>query len=328
MNRWLPLAVLSLALLVPTVLAADADVEGQQVTFDSREATCQWGETCSAPAVSGRLEAGDAAAKIDEKDPCLSEPLGDGETVDPACEPAQPTVDPGVLRLYFQVDGLPSEETSADQDAGAAPPAEAGWTGLSTGTQAALLMGALGVSATGAVAVVGLRRILTFLLAPLAARLEPSKLLDDDNRRRIYESIREEPGINLRGLADNLDLAWGTLLHHLHKLEKAHMVVSRRYGKYRRYFVNGSTFTRDEQARLAALSTPSTARVAEYILENPGTTQAEVGEGIGVTPSTVLWHARRLTDVGLIEARREGRYVRYFPQIEGREQAQLAAASA
>lgn len=312
--------------------ALSGDVQTVEQDVDSRDVTCDSGDerTCDAPSARARFEAGGASLDAQEPDheQCLSKLVDDGETNDPACQAGDPTVDAGVFRVYYGLDGLPEDEgmSSEGDEAAPAPSAEDG-EGLSATAQAAILMGALGVTAAaGGVTAFGLRRFVTLLLAPLAARLEPSKLLDDDTRQRIYETVRAEPGINLRGLADELELAWGTLLHHLHKMEKAHLVVSRRYGKYRRYFINGSTYSKEEQARLAALSTPSTARVAEYILEHPGATQAQVGEALGVTPSTVLWHARRLKKVGLVEQVREGRYVKYFAQLSQDEQSQMAAA--
>ena len=108
---------------------------------------------------------------------------------------------------------------------------------------------------------------------------------------------------------------WGTLLHHVRKLESAHLIVSQRYGKYRRYFLNGGAFSRDERSQLAALASPSTARVADLIRSNPGATQRELGGLLGVSPSTILWHVKRLEDVRLVDARREGRCVRYYPPV-------------
>ncbi len=182
------------------------------------------------------------------------------------------------------------------------------------------------MGASGAAAAVGLRRIAALLLAPLASRLTRSELLENDTRRAIYETIEQEPGINLRGIAEEVDVAWGTLLHHLKKLEDAHFVKSERYGKYRRFFKNGSTYSKEDQERIAALSTPSTARVAEYILENPGAHQSEIGDEIGVTASTILFHVKRLKEVGLVEEEREGRYVHYYPCLNGEEVEHVATA--
>lgn len=328
----LAFATLVLSLSVPA-LGETAEVGAETVDQEAStsEVTCQDETSCGSPSADVRAEAGGGNVVAHLPSEACTEEL-QGETaqgsVEEECEPAQPSVDTGVLRLYVDVDGLDATgaDTSEDEEVQANAAHETPTQDLDYGMMATLAAGAIGLSATGAVAVLGFRRFTSLFLGPLAARLETNELLEDETRQAIYETVKEDPGINLRALAEELDLAWGTLLHHLHKLEKAHMIVTKRYGKYRRCFLNGSTYSKDEKARLAALSTPSTARVAEYVLENPGSTQSEIGEALGVTASTVLWHAKRLKDVELIQTQRDGRYVKYFPQLKQHEKNQLASA--
>lgn len=328
--------VLLFAALMLSVPAAAETLQAGTTTIDEEvstaEVTCANEATCDSPSVEARAEAGGGNVAVELPDEACADKVQQDKDADTLseeqCEPTQPSVDTGVLRLYVDVDGLDGTgvDSSEDQEAQANAAYESSTQDMDYAMMATLAAGAIGLSATGAVAVIGLRRFMTILLGPLAARLETSELLEDETRQAIYETVKEDPGINLRALAEELDLAWGTLLHHLHKLEKAHMIVTKRYGKYRRCFLNGSTYSKDEKARLAALSTPSTARVAEYVLENPGSTQSEIGEALGVTPSTVLWHAKRLMDVELIETERDGRYVKYYPQLKQHEKTQLASA--
>ncbi len=326
------LMFLALLLVAAPAVADTQSSEEIEQEISTRELTCEIGDSCDGPSVVARAKLmvpdpdQTADPHLDEIN-CLADQTG-AVTIEEECAPETPSIDADGVRLYAAIDGLQTSNDgqSASTESASNNQAAAADGLLSLDTEAALLVGALGLGASGAAAFFGARRLLTFLLAPLASRLQPSELLDNDTRRAIYEEIQGNPGINLRGLADELDLAWGTLLHHLRKLEKGHLVVSERYGKYRRFFLNGSTYTKDEQARLAALSAPSTARVAEYILENPGSSQAEIGEAIGVTASTILWHVRRLKKVDLVHEEREGRYVHYYPRIQEHEAEQLAAA--
>lgn len=324
----IPLLAISLVLVAGAALGATTVQQEHQTEISTDEATCQQEISCDGPSATARAGVKAPTVTADEPDvKCVTGASTDSGQVQ-QCQPRQPTVDDGVVTAYVGVDGI-EDDGSGSVDTQGEQAAEQGGSddgifGLES--EAAMLVGALGLGASGAAAFVGLRRFVTFLLAPLASRLKRSELLDNDTRRSIYERIQEDPGVNLRGLADELDLAWGTLLHHLHKLEDGHLITSERYGKYRRFFLNGSTYSKEEQARLAALSTPSTARVAEYILDNPGANQSEVGDAIGVTPSTVLFHVRRLKDVGLVQEEREGRYVHYYPNIEDHEAEQLAVA--
>lgn len=149
-------------------------------------------------------------------------------------------------------------------------------------------------------------------LLPLYSHLTDDEILDDPNRAGIYRLIQAEPGISTKDIADRLDLAWGTVTHHLGKLEKRRFVVSKKYGKYRRYFANGEGGT-DRKDVLAVLRLDRTGDVAALIRSQPGVTQKAVSEALGVSSSTILWHVKRLEEVQLVTKVREGKLVRYYP---------------
>jgi len=322
MNRGVRLLVVfvGLVLLVPAAAAMHED-QATHTEVSTRETTCETAATCDAPYAEARAALEHPSVDAELPDPkCALDRTQGGGLISP-CQAPNLTTDPAVLSTYASIEGLtPADgDDSADARTQSGQASSSPGSGLDVDAGGTVLIGALGLGASGAAAFAGLRRVIGVLLAPLASRLSRNELLENDTRREIYEHIQDEPGINLRGLADEIDVAWGTLLHHLKKLEDEHLVQSERYGKYRRFFQNGSTFTEEDQQRLAALSTPSTARVAEYILENPGSSQSEVGDAIGVTASTVLFHVKRLKEVDLVEQEREGRYVHYYPQLTDAE---------
>ena len=147
---------------------------------------------------------------------------------------------------------------------------------------------------------------------PLYSHITDDEILDDPNRAGIYRLIQSEPGISTKDIADRLDLAWGTVTHHLGKLEKRRFVVSKKYGKYRRYFANGAGGSQDKDA-LAVLRLDRTGDVAALIQKQPGLTQKAVSQVLGVSSSTILWHVKRLEEVKLVRKVREGKLVRYYP---------------
>ncbi|HVL49176.1 MAG TPA: winged helix-turn-helix transcriptional regulator [Candidatus Thermoplasmatota archaeon] len=157
--------------------------------------------------------------------------------------------------------------------------------------------------------------------------ISDDELLDDENRARIFALIKAEPGVSTKDVANRLGLAWGTVTHHLLKLERRRFVTSRKYGKYRRYFANGAAPTDERKDVVAVLRLPRTADVAALIRNNPGMTQKEAGDRLGVSSSTVLWHVRRLESVALVRKLREGKLVRYFPTERYDTAASQAAAS-
>lgn len=161
---------------------------------------------------------------------------------------------------------------------------------------------------------------------PLYSHLSDNELLEDANRQAIYRLIQAEPGISTKDVADRLGLAWGTVTHHLGKLEKRRFVVSKKYGKYRRYFANGHGGT-DMKDQVAVLRLDRTGDVAALIQQQPGLTQKAVSTALGVSSSTILWHVKRLESAQLITKVREGKQVRYYPGA-GLQQVLVPAAPA
>ncbi len=164
-------------------------------------------------------------------------------------------------------------------------------------------------------------------LLPLYSHIRDDQILDDPNRAAIFTAIKGEPGVSTKDIADRLGLAWGTVTHHLAKLERRRFVVSKKYGKYRRYFVNGHAQGSPDKDAVAVLKVARTAEVAEFIRGHPGVNQKLVGERLGLSASTVLWHVKRLMSANLVEKVRDGKMVRYFAVIDSMAPAAVIARS-
>lgn len=61
-------------------------------------------------------------------------------------------------------------------------------------------------------------------------------LLNNEKRRLILSYIGEHPGEHYRRIKRELNIASGTLRHHLRRLEEAEMIRSERVGKYRHFY--------------------------------------------------------------------------------------------
>lgn len=155
------------------------------------------------------------------------------------------------------------------------------------------------------------RWLVGLVLVPLSSTLKGAQVLENDTRRRAYEIIREHPGMNFARVAERLEASTGTVQYHLQVLEDAHLIVSERYGKYRRYFPHGTAYPKRRRERLAVLSTASADAVACYLLDNRGATQQEIADALDVSTSTVHHHLSRLEEVDLVQATPCGNRVRY-----------------
>ncbi|GEM_PF-4539836 len=156
-----------------------------------------------------------------------------------------------------------------------------------------------------------LRFALTALMLPLYSRIERTEVLEHTKRDEIYELIRATPGIHAHEIGEKALIGWGTTVYHLKLLESHGLVVSKKSGRYKRFFVNTGEYTKKKDV-YGALRNETAKRVAEFIVEHPGSSQKELCAAVGIQPSLASWHVEKLEGVGLVKRVKDGRQVRYF----------------
>ena len=75
-------------------------------------------------------------------------------------------------------------------------------------------------------------------LAPLYSRLRVRRILDLQSRRQVLDYLATHPGVHFRELLRSLPLGSGNLYYHLQVLEREGLIVARRDGMYRRFFLH------------------------------------------------------------------------------------------
>lgn len=152
---------------------------------------------------------------------------------------------------------------------------------------------------------------LTALFLPLYSRIERTSVLDHEKRDEIYELIRATPGIHAHEIGEKTRIGWGTTVYHLKLLESHSLVVSKKSGRYKRFFVNTGEYTKKKDV-YGALRNDTAKAVAEFIVNHPGTNQKEMCAALGIQPSLASWHVEKLEGVELVKRVKDGRQVRYF----------------
>lgn len=156
-----------------------------------------------------------------------------------------------------------------------------------------------------------LRFAFTALLLPLYSRIERTEVLEHAKRDEIYELIRASPGIHAHEIGERALIGWGTTVYHLKLLENHGLVVSKKSGRYKRFFVNTGEYTKKKDV-YGALRNETAKNVAQYVVDHPGCTQKELCAAVGIQPSLASWHVEKLEGVGLVKRVKDGRQVRYF----------------
>jgi predicted transcriptional regulator len=174
-------------------------------------------------------------------------------------------------------------------------------------TAAAAAAGTVGIFTLIGSTEIGKYKFLTLAL-PLYTKLNKEEILDHYTRGKIHGYIMANPGDHYNSIKKALDISNGSFAYHLHVLEREGVIKSRRDGIYKRFYPsemrlssNGSQLK--EIQRL----------IIERINESPGMSQTDIASSLGVASSTIHYHVQGLISADLVEARRMGRSVRYFP---------------
>jgi predicted transcriptional regulator len=111
--------------------------------------------------------------------------------------------------------------------------------------------------------------------------------------------VTTNPGAHLRDVARRCNMPLGTSLYHLDYLETSGLIVSRRDGRYKRYFGSHSLGRREKEV-LSLLRHDAPRRLVAALLERGPSTQRELCDAVGVSRSTVSFHLARLVTDGVV----------------------------
>ena len=133
------------------------------------------------------------------------------------------------------------------------------------------------------------------------SRLKRKSILDNLNRKNIYENIKANPGIHYMALQRELDIPPGVLAYHLNVLEKKEYIKSMQDSKYRRFYLSGV------KSDLKMALTSVQMRILNVVNKNPGISQSKISDAIGKNRMLVNYHIRILTDAGILTLEKRGR---------------------
>ncbi len=135
-------------------------------------------------------------------------------------------------------------------------------------------------------------------------------ILELDSRRKIYEQVRAVPGIHFREISRRLKIPTGVIEYHLKYLETHELIVSRREGRYKRFFILGELGSRDKEL-LALLRQEMPRRILMHLLLHPKTSHKRLRKEFHISASTLSFHISKLLDSELVLHSRKGRKFQY-----------------
>lgn len=138
-------------------------------------------------------------------------------------------------------------------------------------------------------------------------RIENDELLEHPLRSQIFQVIQSNPGIHASGLARQVGVGWGTITHHLEKLERGSLVATRKVNNQKCFFENGGRVSRQDMAIAGAVKGDTAGDIAGFVSAHPMTSQKQMAESLGLSPALVSFHVKKLVNLGVLDKVRHGK---------------------
>ncbi|WP_455392601.1 winged helix-turn-helix transcriptional regulator [[Eubacterium] cellulosolvens] len=143
--------------------------------------------------------------------------------------------------------------------------------------------------------------VLIALSAFSYTRLKRRAILDNLNRKNIFDYIKANPGVHFKALLRELNFKPGAMSYHLNVLEKGEYIKSIQDGNYRRFYLFGT------KSDLKIALTTIQLRILSIVDERPGISQVKISESIGKNRMLVNYHIKILADAGILTIEKSGR---------------------
>lgn len=135
--------------------------------------------------------------------------------------------------------------------------------------------------------------------------------LELDTRKRIYNLIKESPGIHFREISRRLEIPVGVVEYHIHYMLKREMIVARKEGRYKRYYAEGKHGSREKRV-FPFLRKKIPREILVNLLMEPGMRHRDLKERLGVSGSTLTFHLKKMIKKDVVEEQKEGKHKRFY----------------
>lgn len=142
--------------------------------------------------------------------------------------------------------------------------------------------------------------VIVLTILPLYSRLKKDEILEQENRRMIYQLITQDPGINYTDIRSETGLGTSSAVHHLSVLERQGYIVSRKV-KGRRVFCVKGLSTYLSSTFQSSLSSPTQQRILDFLSSHGPAPMKEIEQELLLKQTTVSYNMRILTELGRIE---------------------------
>ncbi len=142
-------------------------------------------------------------------------------------------------------------------------------------------------------------------------RIVGKTCLEHPVRRKIFEFIHSNPGVQIMNLSRDLNLKRSTLLYHIQILRLSNKIKVYQVDGRSGYYENNNRYPGWQKNAYFHFRDPVKKRILLEIMNNRMATRRELSESLRISGPAISWHVRRMMRDGLIDTEREGRTIRY-----------------
>jgi predicted transcriptional regulator len=135
-------------------------------------------------------------------------------------------------------------------------------------------------------------------------------VFNNSTRAEIYDFIEANPGVQFRGICDQLGLSIGLAEFHLGVLKKAGLISFIRDGRYKRFF-ESKRFSKKEMEIISMLRHDTTRIILKTLLEVKKISHGKLACQLSITSQGLTWQMNHLTKSGVVRESKEGMKVIY-----------------
>lgn len=135
--------------------------------------------------------------------------------------------------------------------------------------------------------------------------------LNQSTRIQIYSFIRNNPGIQFRGICNSLNLSVGVAQYHLGILTKAGLLSIFQDGRYKRFF-KSKRFTEKEMAMISLLRHQTAERILSLLLRRQHMSHNELASKLSISSQALTWQISRLEKIGIVRRTKDVMKTVYF----------------
>jgi len=132
------------------------------------------------------------------------------------------------------------------------------------------------------------------------------------NRKEILQALYRYPASNISKISRTVKLTPNTVKWHINALKRNEYIVEDRI-ENRSIFYPSNFLDPTEVQLLTILNDETCGRIFSHVFTNPGRTQKQIKQDLGLTQNTAGYFLRKLTHIGAIEEIHRGKFKYYYP---------------